>query len=96
MQPISSALINRDFRPISGWNLLTFVVLAPAGAFGAILLLRGLLLSDRGQLIAMGVVYAVGLLAVVIAVAPLGRAAGPALALRGALRLGRRCGLGAQ
>lgn len=80
----TNALMQKDFRPISGWSLLTFLILAPAVGFVAVLLMGGLLSNPRGQLLAMGVLYAVGLLAIVIAVAPLGRDAVPALALRGA------------
>lgn len=77
-------LIQKDFRPISGWNLLIFAVVAPVAGVCATLLMRELLEKGRGQLLAMGVLYGIGLLAIVIAVAPLGRQALPALAIRGA------------
>jgi membrane protease YdiL (CAAX protease family) len=75
-------LIQKDFRPIPGWSLLTFLVLAPAAGIAAVMLMGESALSDRGQLLATGVLYGVGLAAIAIAVAPLGRDAAPALALR--------------
>jgi membrane protease YdiL (CAAX protease family) len=73
-----------DFRPVPGWSLLVFGAVALAVGVAAALLLRGLLLTDRGELLASGLLYAGGLLGVAVGVAPLGRDAVPALALRGA------------
>jgi uncharacterized protein len=79
-----NSLIQKDFRPISGWNLLFFVVWTLVAGFAAILLMRSFLEKGRGQLLAMGVLYVIGLLGVVLVMAPRGRQALPALALRGA------------
>jgi membrane protease YdiL (CAAX protease family) len=80
----ANPLRQKDFRSVTGWSLLTFLVFTLVAGFIAILLVKDLVSSTRGQLLAMGVLYAVGFLAIVIAVAPLGRDAVPALALRGA------------
>jgi len=72
-------LIHKSFRPISGWTLLLFV---------AVLLLVGLLAvwflrsHPHGLIGILALFYAGGLLAVVLAVLPMGRDAPPALALR--------------
>lgn len=84
MQPDANELIDKDFRPISGWTLARFVALLVPLAFGAVLLMRGLLVGELGKLIAIGVLYGVGLVAIVVAAAPMGPAAVPALAIRGA------------
>jgi uncharacterized protein len=78
----SNDLIYKDFRPVPGWCLLVFVVLAAAIGATSLWLVSGWLLSNHGQLLAIGVLYAAGLVAVAGAVAPLGRSAAPALALR--------------
>jgi membrane protease YdiL (CAAX protease family) len=72
-------LIQRGYRPIPGWSLLLFpaacALLAPV---------IGWFLPNHGMLAILGAFFVIGLLAVVIAVAPLGRAALPALGLRSA------------
>ena len=70
-------LIQRDYRPIPGWSLLVFV---PAFALIGLVVLR--FLPNQEMTTILGAFFAVGLLAVVVAVAPLGRAALPALGLR--------------
>jgi hypothetical protein len=72
-------LIIKDYRPIPGWSLLLF-----GGALVAIgfVALRFLPLTEMLDL--LGAFFAIGFLAVVVAVAPLGRAAIPALGLRAA------------
>ena len=70
-------LIQKDFRPIRWWSLAIFVVL--------VLLLwvpAGWLLHDRGMLTLLAAFFAIGLLALGVAVAPMGRAALPALGFR--------------
>jgi membrane protease YdiL (CAAX protease family) len=70
-------LIIKDYRPIPGWSLLLFgVALVVIGA----VVLRFLPLQEMLDL--LGAFFAIGFLAVVAAVAPLGRAAIPALGLR--------------
>jgi len=72
-------LIRNAFRPISGWTLLLFVaVLLVVGTLAA-LFLRS---HPHGLIGILALFYAGGLLAVVLAVLPMGRAAPPALALR--------------
>lgn len=82
MPPDANDLIQKDFRPIPGWALVVFVVLSAGIGTLALYAVRDWLLSDHGQLLAIGLLYAVGLAAVAGAVAPLGRSALPALALR--------------
>ncbi|MBS0222310.1 MAG: CPBP family intramembrane metalloprotease [Proteobacteria bacterium] len=70
-------LIEKDYRPIPGWALLLFV------AAVAVLSFLGLqFLAGQGVLTILVTFYAIGLCAVLLAVAPLGRAAAPALGLR--------------
>lgn len=79
MSADDNLLIHKSFRPISGWTLLLFV---------AVLLLVGLLAvwflrsHPHGLIGILALFYAGGLLAVVLAVLPMGRDAPPALALR--------------
>jgi membrane protease YdiL (CAAX protease family) len=70
-------LIIKDYRPIPGWSLLLFFVALLAIGF---VVLRFVPLQDMLPL--LGAFFAIGFLAVVVAVAPLGRAAIPALGLR--------------
>ncbi|MBV8392676.1 MAG: CPBP family intramembrane metalloprotease [Alphaproteobacteria bacterium] len=58
--------------------------MALAVGTGVLWLMRDLLFSNQGQLLAIGILYVVGFVAVFGAVAPLGRSIVPALALRGA------------
>ena len=71
-------LIQKAYRPIPGWSLLIFPVacamLAP--------LIGWFLPHPPGMLPILGAFFAIGFLAVIVAVAPLGRAAFPALGLR--------------
>jgi uncharacterized protein len=75
----SNPLIYKEYRPIPGWSLLIFLLAAAAIGF---LIVQ--LLPDREMLTVLGAFFAIGLLAVIVAVAPLGAAAIPALGLRGA------------
>jgi uncharacterized protein len=70
-------LIIKDYRPIPGWSLILFFVALAAIGF---VVLRFVPLHDMLPL--LGAFFAIGFLAVVVAVAPLGRAAIPALGLR--------------
>jgi hypothetical protein len=72
-------LIIKDYRPIPGWSLLLFGVALVAIGF---VVLRLVPLQEMLPL--LGAFFAIGFLAVVVAVAPLGWAAIPALGLRGA------------
>jgi hypothetical protein len=72
-------LIIKDYRPIPGWSLLLFGVALVAIGF---VVLRLVPLQEMLPL--LGAFFAIGFLAVVVAVAPLGWAAVPALGLRGA------------
>ena len=74
-------LIQRDFRPISGWTLLLFAVVLAVVGTATVWYLRD---HPRGLIGILGLFYVVGLVSVVLAVAPMGRSAAPALALRGA------------
>jgi hypothetical protein len=70
-------LIIKDYRPIPGWSLLLFGVALVAIGF---VVLRFVPLQEMLPL--LGAFFAIGFLSVVVAVAPLGRAAIPALGLR--------------
>jgi uncharacterized protein len=70
-------LIIKDYRPIPGWSLILFFVALAAIGF---VVLRFVPLHDMLPL--LGAFFAIGFLAMVVAVAPLGRAAIPALGLR--------------
>jgi membrane protease YdiL (CAAX protease family) len=72
-------LIIKDYRPIPGWSLILFFVALAAIGF---IVLR--FVPPHDMLPILGAFFAIGFLAVVVAVAPLGRAAIPALGLRGA------------
>jgi len=72
-------LKQNTYRPIPGWSLLIFLVACPVIGFPLVWFL-----PDREMLTILGVFFAVGLLAVVASVAPLGRVALPALGLRSA------------
>ena len=77
----ANPLIQKDYRSIPGWSLLLFVATLAA-------VLVAIRLLDRGALVhlsvfgLMGAFFAIGFFAVIVAVAPLGRAAIPALGLR--------------
>jgi membrane protease YdiL (CAAX protease family) len=70
-------LIQNAYRPVPGWSLLLFVVACPVIGIPVVWFL-----PDRGMLTILGAFFATGLLAVAASVAPLGRAALPALGLR--------------
>ncbi len=72
-------MIIKDYRPIPGWSLGLFGVALVAIGF---VVLRFLPLHEMLDL--LGAFFAIGFLSVMVAVAPLGRAAIPALGLRGA------------
>ena len=72
-------MIINDYRPIPGWSLILFFVALLAIGF---VVLR--FVPPHDMLPILGAFFAIGFLAVVVAVAPLGRAAIPALGLRGA------------
>ena len=79
MQVDDNPLNNKDYPPVPGRSLIIFVVAVTLLAVGAIQLLAGL-----SELTIIGWLYVIGLLSVAVAVAPMGRAALPALAFRGA------------
>jgi membrane protease YdiL (CAAX protease family) len=71
-------LIEKDYRAIPGWSLALFLIALPViGLVGV-----RFLLPDHQMLTVLGAFFAIGLTSVVVAVAPLGRAAIPALGLR--------------
>jgi membrane protease YdiL (CAAX protease family) len=72
-------LIHKEYRPIPGWSLALFLVALPVIGFVVVRFL-----PDRETMTVLGAFFVIGLLAVVVAVAPLGRAALPALGLRSA------------
>jgi membrane protease YdiL (CAAX protease family) len=77
----ANPLIQRDYRPIPGWSLLLFVATL-AVALVLIRLFGAKSLLGLNMFALMGAFFAIGLFAVGVAVAPLGRAAFPALGLR--------------
>jgi membrane protease YdiL (CAAX protease family) len=70
-------LIQKGYRPIPGWSLILFGLALPAIGFGVVRFL-----PNREMLTVLGAFFLIGLLSVIVAVAPLGRAALPALGLR--------------
>ena len=77
-------LIEKDYRPIPGWTLVLFVA-ALLLFFTGLTILHYLgveVFAGQKMLAVLSMVYAIGLCAVLLAVAPLGRAAAPALGLR--------------
>jgi membrane protease YdiL (CAAX protease family) len=76
--PTDANLLNQnDYRPIPWWSLALFVAAAPAIGWLAVWFL-----PDREMLGILGAFFGSALLGVVLAVAPLGRAALPALGFR--------------
>ncbi len=73
----SNPLIQNDFNPIRGWAILIFLLALPLLLVPAVWLVRG-----YGPLVVITVFFGVGLIAVAAAVAPMGRAALPALGFR--------------
>lgn len=77
MEPGANPLIYNDPPPIRWWSIALFAALVPA------LLVPGAwLLAGRGMLAMLGLFFASGLIALAVAVAPLGRQALPALGFR--------------
>jgi CAAX protease family protein len=70
-------LIQKDFKPIRWWAIALFVVLLLAMWVPA-----GWLIHDRGMLTLLAVFFATALIALGVAMAPMGRAAVPALGFR--------------
>jgi len=70
-------LIQNDFNPIRGWAILIFLLALPLLLVPAVWLVRG-----YGPLVVITAFFGIGLIAVAAAVAPMGRAALPALGFR--------------
>ena len=73
----SNPLIQNDFNPIRGWAILIFLLALPLLLVPAVWLVRG-----YGPLVVITAFFGIGLIAVAAAVAPMGRAALPALGFR--------------
>jgi uncharacterized protein len=77
----ANTLIQNDYRPISGWSLLRFLAVCVVAYIGLAVVVF-FLHSRLTMLTALGSFFVIGLSGVVVAIAPLGRAALPALGLR--------------
>jgi membrane protease YdiL (CAAX protease family) len=75
----ANQLTQNDFRPISGWTLLLFLAVLTVLAALAVWLMRG---QPFGLIRILALFYGVALLAVFLAVLPMGRDGLPALGLR--------------
>lgn len=73
----ANSLIQKEYRSVPGWSLLIFLLALPVIGFGVVQFL-----PDHGIMTALGAFFVIGLLAVILAAAPLGRAAFPTLGLR--------------
>ncbi len=73
----ANRLIQNDSRPISGWSILVFLVVLPLLLAPAVWLLGG-----REMLVMLALFFISGLVALVIAVSPMGWRALPALGFR--------------
>ena len=73
----ANPLIQRDYRPVPGWSLIVFGLALPVIGYVVVRLL-----PNREMMTVLGAFFLIGLLAVIVAVAPLGKAAFPALGLR--------------
>ncbi len=74
-------MIRNDYRPIPGWSLLLFLAVCLAAYLGLAVVV--FFLHPRlAMMTALGSFFVIGLSGVVVAVAPLGKAAFPALGLR--------------
>lgn len=73
----ANPLIQRDYRPVPGWSLIVFGLALPVIGFAVVRFL-----PNREMLTVLGAFFLIGFLAVIVAVAPLGKAAFPALGLR--------------
>jgi membrane protease YdiL (CAAX protease family) len=76
-----NSLIRKDYRPIPGWAVLLFLA-ALAILIVVVRFLMGPELATRGVLAILTLFYGVGLVAIILAVLPLGWGAGSALGLR--------------
>jgi len=74
---ITNPLIQKDLPPIRWWSIVLFLAVLPVLLVPAVWLLR-----DRDMLAMLAVFFLAGLVALAIAVAPLGWGAVPALGLR--------------
>ena len=74
-----NSLVKKDFRPISGWTIVLFVVVLAAFGTLAAWFLRS---EPRGLIKILALFYTVGLFSVAVAVSPLGVDAAPALGMR--------------
>ena len=77
MQTDSNPLIQNAYRPIPWWSLVIFLVALPVIGFVGVRFM-----PDREMMTVLGTFFLIGLAAVIVAVAPLGWAAIPALGLR--------------
>lgn len=77
MAPINNPLNDKEYQPVPGWAILAFLVALPLIGGPAVWLL-----PDHGMLAVLATFFGVGLLAVMVAVAPLGWGASAALGLR--------------
>lgn len=73
----ANPLIQNDPAPIKGWSIVAFLVALPLFLMPAIWLL-----GERSMLAMLALFFASGLIALVIAVSPMGRRALPALGFR--------------
>lgn len=73
----ANTLIQNDYRPVPGWSLIVFGLALPVIGFAVVRLL-----PNREMLTVLGAFFLIGFLSVIVAVAPLGKAAFPALGLR--------------
>jgi len=73
----SNLLIRKDLFPIRWWAIVIFLVVFPLLLAPAVWLIR-----DRGMLAMLATFFATGLIALAVAMAPIGRAALPALGFR--------------
>jgi len=73
----ANPLIQQDYRPVPGWSLIVFGLALPVIGYAVVRLL-----PNREMMTVLGAFFLIGLLAVIVAVAPLGKAAFPALGLR--------------
>ncbi|MFI5030514.1 MAG: CPBP family intramembrane glutamic endopeptidase [Reyranellales bacterium] len=70
-------MIQKDYSPVPGGSLIAFGLALPVIGYAVVRLL-----PNREMLTVLGAFFLIGLLAVIVAVAPLGKAAFPALGLR--------------
>jgi len=79
LAPVNNPLEYKEYQPVPGWAILVFLAALPLIGVPAVRLL-----PDHGMLALLATFFGVGLLAVLVAVAPLGWAAAAALGLRAA------------